>query len=75
MSVEHDERLVEMIRLYEQYGKPFEADHRGEYIAISRDGRTLLGTTLYETAERSTEVFGPGSFVFKVGERSAGKIR
>jgi hypothetical protein len=75
MSVENDERLVEMIKLYEQYGRPFEAEHRGEYIAISRDGRTLLGTTLYETAERSVEVFGPGSFLFKVGERPVGKIR
>ena len=29
-------------RLYEQYGKPLEKDHAGEYMAISPDGQTIL---------------------------------
>jgi hypothetical protein len=75
MGVENQGRLAEMNKLYERYGKPFEAEHWGEYIAISHDGRTLLGKTLYEAAERSSEAFGLGSFLFKIGERSVGKIR
>ncbi|MBI4492414.1 MAG: hypothetical protein HY690_06435 [Chloroflexi bacterium] len=62
-------------RLYEQYGKPLEAQHWGEYVAISPDGRTLLGPTILEVLEKATAAFGPGTFVFKVGEKAVGKWR
>jgi hypothetical protein len=61
--------------LYEQYGRPLEAQHHGEYLAVSARGETILGPTLTDVATQASEQFGPGSFVFKVGERAVGKWR
>lgn len=61
--------------LYERYGRPLEARHRGEYLAVSADGKTILGTDLLQVAQKATDIFGPGHFIFKVGERSVGKWR
>ena len=67
--------LAEADRLYEQYGKPLEAEHFGEFVAISRDGRTLLGASAGEVGRRAKAAFGPGNFVFKIGPRVVGKWR
>jgi hypothetical protein len=64
----------EMDRLYEQYGKPLEAEHWGEYLAISENGQTLLAPTLDEVLELSHEMLGPGSLIMKVGEVAIGRI-
>ncbi len=61
--------------LYEQYGRPLEHDHAGEYLAVSARGETLLGRTFSEVARKATEKFGPGNFVFRVGERAVGRWR
>ena len=61
--------------LYEQYGKPLEAEHWGEYVAIARDGRVVLAPTLLEVMQQATAALGPGSDVFKIGERVVGKWR
>ena len=61
--------------LYERYGQPLEAEHRGEFIAVTRDGRTLIAPSLEEAMLRSRNDFGPGAFVFQVGERAVGKWR
>ncbi len=75
MTTRNETQLAEMDRLYEQFGAPLEAEHYGSYVAITEDGRTLLGDSLGETAHRAASEFGPGSFLFKVGERSAGRWR
>jgi hypothetical protein len=62
-------------RLYQQYGKPLEPEHLGEYVAIMPDGRLVLGSSVVEAMRRATAVFGPGSFVFKIGEQVVGKWR
>jgi hypothetical protein len=62
-------------QLYEQYGRPFEAEHWGEYVAISPDGRTVLAPTLADALVKSSEEFGGGGFVFKVGPRVAVTLR
>jgi hypothetical protein len=61
--------------LYEQYGKPLEHDHTGQYLAIAPDGRIVLGSTLLEVAQIASDRLGSGHFLFKVGERSVGKWR
>jgi len=61
--------------LYQRYGKPFEADHKGEYLAVSRKGDTILGSTLLDVAKQATDKFGPGNFVYRVGESAVGKWR
>ena len=61
-------------RLYEQYGKPLEKDHRGEYVAIATDGRTVLGTDPDDVLRRAVEDFGSGNFALtKIGEKAFGK--
>jgi hypothetical protein len=59
-------------RLYDRYGTPLEAAHRGEYVAIGRDGRTLLAPSLLDVVERAAQELGPESFVFKLGDRTVG---
>jgi hypothetical protein len=66
------ERLYQ--ELYERHGKPLEAQHRGQFLAISSGGETILGETLRDVAREARARFGTGSFVYKVGERSVGRV-
>ena len=60
-------------KLYEQYGKPLEREHWGEYVAIFPDGRTVLGKSPHEVLDMALDTIGRGSFLFKIGGRpSAG---
>lgn len=62
-------------RLYEQYATPLEAEHAGKFVAVSRDGRTLLGESAREVGRRAKQAFGPGNFVFKLGPCVVGRWR
>ena len=62
-------------RLYEQYAKPLEAEQEGKFIAVSPAGRVLLGDSMLDVAQRATETFGRGNFIFKLGQRAVGKWR
>jgi hypothetical protein len=73
MAPEEIERRYDA--LYEQYGQPLERDHRGEYAAISVRGEVALGQTMLEAAQLAVERFGPGSYLFKIGERTVGHWR
>lgn len=73
---EHGQTINEQAeRPYYDYGRPLENEHRGEYVAVSADGKTLLGTTLLGVVQRASATFGPGNFVFKVGEKAVGRWR
>ncbi|HLF08677.1 MAG TPA: hypothetical protein VI789_04960 [Dehalococcoidia bacterium] len=61
--------------LYERYGRPLEAEHRGKFVVISREGKTVVGMNLIEVAEEAVAAFGPGGFLFKIGEKSVWKFR
>lgn len=74
-SVDQRQIQQEANALYERYGRALEAEHRGEYVAIFLDGRTVVGPQLTEVLDEARTTFGPGSFVFKVGERSVWKWR
>ena len=58
-------------RLYEEFGRPLEAEHRGEYAAIAPDGRSVVAPTLVQAIVDGRKAFGAGNFVFKIGERVA----
>lgn len=75
MSTPQDPKQLEQLydKLYKKYGKQLEKDHKGEYLAISQKGKTILGGNLYEVAKKATDIFGPGNFVYKVGEKAVGK--
>jgi hypothetical protein len=61
--------------LYEQYGKPLENEHTGEYVVISDSGKTIIGKSLSEIIRHGIEKFGKGHFVFKIGSRAIGSFR
>ena len=62
-------------RLYSEYGQPLEDDHAGEYVAVSPDGETVVGPSLLDVSERGLQKFGPGGFLFKIGDVAIGKWR
>lgn len=78
MKVYQDTKKLEQLseNLYQQYGKPLEKGHKGEFLAVSFKGKTILGQDLLEIAERVVENFGPAnSFIFKIGDMSVWKWR
>ena len=61
--------------LYEQYGKPLEAEHTGEWAAIGPDGAVILGTDDVEVLRQGIERFGSGNFAYRrIGHRTRGRI-
>lgn len=53
--------------LYARYGKPLEAEHYGEFVAISTQGVVVHAPTLQQVLDLSLEQLGPGSYVFRLG--------
>jgi hypothetical protein len=51
--------------LYERYGRPLEPEHAGEFVAISDDGRTIVGTDHLAVATKAVEQFGAGTFALR----------
>ena len=75
MRVVDQPSLDKATQMYERFGRPLESEHGGEYLAVSREGETLLGPTLLEVLQQATAAFGPGNLIFKVGEKTVGKWR
>jgi hypothetical protein len=76
MSSEQAPRKQDADRLYRQYVKPLEREHKGEYVTVSLQGQTIFAPTLLEALQKADEIFGPRHTVtFKVGARVVGKIR
>jgi hypothetical protein len=69
------ERRLQADALYERYGRPLEATHRGQFVAISPSGETLVAPTVLGVVEQALAAFGRGSFVFKVGEKAVWRWR
>lgn len=61
--------------LYEKYGRRFEPEHKGEFLAIARDGRTYLGTHLDKVAHDASGALGRGVFLYKIGDKAVGNMR
>lgn len=62
--------------LYARYGKPLEAKHSGDFIAISTQGKVVRAPTLQQVLDLSLQKLGKGSFVFRLGpDRAVGKWR
>jgi hypothetical protein len=72
---QYEDRCKTARALYEQYGKPLEADHKGEYVVIANNGNTIVGKSLTEVVTHAIDTFGKGHFVFKIGSRAVGSFR
>lgn len=77
MKISQDPKKLEQLsnKLYKKYGKPLEKEHWGEFLAVSQKGKAILGTNLLKLAQKASKTFGPGNFIFKVGEIAVGKWR
>ena len=63
-------------RLYELYGKPLEAEHTGEYVAIGPNGEIILGKDDLDVGRKALDRFGSGNFALrKVGHPAVWKWR
>ena len=51
MAASGEPLMEQANRLYEQYGKPLEQEHWGEFVAIFLDGRTLVGVDLVDVSD------------------------
>jgi hypothetical protein len=71
----YEDRRKTARALYEQYGKPLEAEHTGEYVVISNSGNTIVGKSLMEVVTDAINKFGKGHFIFKIGSRAVGSFR
>jgi alkylation response protein AidB-like acyl-CoA dehydrogenase len=49
--------------LYARYGKSLEQEHRGEYAAITSDGKMIVGRDDLEVGDRAIQQFGRGGFI------------
>jgi len=56
-------------KLYTHYGKPLEKKHWGEYVAIGKNGKTVIAPTLTGAVKKAVAAIGAENFVFKVGDR------
>ncbi len=60
--------------LYEQYAKPFEEEHKGEYLAVGPEGETILGQRAGEVLREAVERFGSRNFaLLRVGHTTFGR--
>ena len=74
MMAAHNQSLLQQSdALYERYGKPLEKTQRGRYVAISKEGKTLIADTVFALMQEAKTRLGSGNFIFKIGERAVGK--
>ncbi len=66
----------EMEAIYDRYVRSLESQHWGKFVAVSLDGRVLLGDDREAVAKEAFCQFGSGNFVMmRVGLKVVGKIR
>ncbi len=75
MAASSQEWMEQAESLYNQYGKPLEQKHWGEFVAIFPDGRLVIGQSRQDALERAVNKFGQGCFLFKVGDKVVGRWR
>jgi len=69
-------RVREDNELYQRFGKKLEQEHKGEFVAISRDGAVIVSTSDIEVLQKALEQFGSGNFAFRrIGYKAIGKWR
>ncbi len=63
-------------KLYQRFVKPLESKHKGKYVAVSPQGKTIFGSTVIDVLKRANVDLGKITpLVFKVGQKVVGKWR
>lgn len=69
-------RVMEDNGLYQRFGKKLEQEHKGEFVAISREGAVIVSKSDVEVLQKALEQFGSGNFAFRrIGYKAIGKWR
>ena len=69
-------RLRQDDELYQCFGKNLELRHKGEFVAISREGIVIVSKSDIEVLQKALEQFGSGNFAFRrIGYEAIGKWR
>ena len=69
-------RGLEDDTLYERFAKHLEDKHRGEFVAINKEGKIIVSRDDIEVVQRAIKEFGEGQFAFRrVGYKALGKWR
>lgn len=69
-------RVMEDNELYQRLGKKLEQEHKGEFVAISREGAVIVSKSDVEVLQKALEQFGSGNFAFRrIGYKAIGKWR
>ena len=74
MTIQQSARVARFDRAYQQYVKPFEGDHWGEFALVTPDGQVVLAGSLQELLEKTDGMDNDGNFIYKVGEIAAFSI-
>jgi hypothetical protein len=74
MAIQETARMARFERRYQQYVKPFERDHWGEFALVTPDGQVVLAVSLEDLMEKTMGMDNDDNCLFKVGEISAFSI-
>jgi len=74
MSSSEEDAGARLDRMYEQYVKPVEQEHLGEYVEVTPAGEMYFASTLSALAEKTMHLRDGGHGLFRVGEIAATKI-
>jgi hypothetical protein len=74
MSTQQRAGVARLNQIYEQYVKPVEQDHQGEYVLVRPDGELIFAPSMLELVEKAYQVADRNNCLFKVGEISAANI-
>lgn len=70
------ERAQEDDQLYDQFAAALEKTHKGQYVAIGKNGELVVGPDDIAVLDEALAKFGRGNFAFRrVGERTLGRWR
>ena len=73
-STQPDDAGARLDRVYEQYVKPVEQEHLGEYVLVTPAGETYFASSETELIKKTEHVPDGDNCLFKVGEIAAAKI-
>ncbi len=70
------QRAQEDEQLYRRFAEKLELSHKGEFVAIARDGRLIIEPDQIKAVEKAMLEFGSGNFALRrIGYRALGRWR
>lgn len=74
MSIEQRPGVARLNQIYEQYVKPVEPEHLGEYVLVTPEGEMIFAPNVEVFLERTAHIAPGDNCLFEVGPVSAFSI-